>query len=59
MLKEEISQIVQDSRSFKKIILELIRSPKELKEKQDKAIELVKKNRGATKIVWKEIEKLI
>ena len=59
MLKEEISQIVQDSRSFKKIILELIRSPKELKEKQNKAIELVKKNRGATKIVWKEIEKLI
>ena len=59
MLKEEVSQVVKDKESFKKIILELISNPKELKRKQKRAIELIKENRGATNKVWNEIEKLI
>lgn len=59
MLKEEVSQVVEDKESFKKIILELISNPKKLKKKQERAIELIKENRGATNKVWNEIEKLI
>ena len=59
MLKEEVSQVVEDKESFKKIILELISNPKELERKQERAIELIKENRGATNKVWNEIEKLI
>ena len=59
MLKEEVSQVVEGKESFKKIILELISNPKELERKQERAIELIKENRGATNKVWNEIEKLI
>lgn len=59
MLKEKVSQVVEDKESFKKIILELISNPKELKKKQERAVELIKENRGATNKVWNEIEKLI
>jgi len=59
MLKEEVSQVVEDKESFKKIILKLISNPKKLKKKQERAIELIKENRGATNKVWNEIEKLI
>jgi 3-deoxy-D-manno-octulosonic-acid transferase len=59
MLKEEIAEIVHDSKELKKIILELIGNKAELENKKKKAKQIIKENKGATEIVWNEIQKLV
>ena len=59
MLKEEIAETIHDSKDLKNIILELIGNKAELEKKKKKASQIIKENKGATEIVWKEIKKLV
>ena len=59
MLKEDVAEIVQDSKELKNIILELIGNKTELEKKKEKAIQIIKENKGASEIVWGEIQKLV
>ena len=59
MLKEEIAEIIHDSKDLKNIILKLIGNKAELEKKKKKAKEIIKENKGATEIVWNEIQKLV
>ncbi len=59
MLKEEIAESVYDSKELKNIILKLIGNKAELEKKKKKAKQIIKENKGATKIVWNEIQKLV
>ena len=59
MLKEEIAESVYDSKDLKNIILKLIGNKAELEKKKKKAKQIIKENKGATKIVWNEIQKLV
>lgn len=58
-LKEEIAETIHDSKDLKNIILELIGNKAELEKKKKKASQIIKENKGATEIVWKEIKKLV
>ena len=59
LLKEEIAETIHDSKDLKNIILELIGNKAELEKKKKKARQIIKENKGATEIVWKEIKKLV
>ena len=59
MLKEEIAETIQDSKDLKNIILKLIGNKAELEKKKKKAKQIIKENKGATEIVWNEIQKLV
>ena len=59
MLKEEIAEIIQDSKDLKNIISKLIGNKAELEKKKKKAKQIIKENKGATEIVWNEIQKLV
>ena len=59
MLKEEIGEIIHDSKDLKNIILKLIGNKAELEKKKKKAKQIIKENKGATEIVWNEIQKLV
>ena len=59
MLKEEIAEIIHDSKDLKNIILKLIGNKAELEKKKKKAKQIIKENKGATEIVWNEIQKLV
>jgi len=59
MLKEEIAEIIHDSKDLKNIISKLIGNKAELEKKKKKAKEIIKENKGATEIVWNEIQKLV
>ena len=59
MLKEEIAETIHNSKDLKKIILKLIGNKAELEKKKKKAKQIIKENKGATEIVWNEIQKLV
>ena len=59
MLKEEIAETIHASKDLKKIILKLIGNKAELEKKKKKAKQIIKENKGATEIVWNEIQKLV
>ena len=59
MLKEEIAEIIHDSKDLKNIISKLIGNKAELEKKKKKAKQFIKENKGATEIVWNEIQKLV
>ena len=59
MLKENLAKIIHDSKELKNIILELIGNKANLDKKKKKAIQIIKENKGASEIVWSEIQKLV
>jgi 3-deoxy-D-manno-octulosonic-acid transferase len=59
MLKEEIAEIIHDSKNLKNIVSKLIGNKAELEKKKKKAKQIIKENKGATEIVWNEIQKLV
>ena len=59
MLKEEIAEIIHDSKDLKNIISKLIGNKAELEKKKKKTKQIIKDNKGATEIVWNEIQKLV
>ena len=59
MLKENVAKIIRSSKELKNIILELIGNKTDLDKKKEKAIQIIKENKGASEIVWSEIQKLV
>ncbi|MEK9620155.1 MAG: glycosyltransferase N-terminal domain-containing protein [Flavobacteriales bacterium] len=59
MLKEEIAETIHDSKELKNIILKLLGNKSELEKKKKRARQIIKDNKGATKIIWNEIQKLV
>ena len=59
MLEEEIAETIHDSKELKNIILKLLGNKSELEKKKKRARQIIKDNKGATKIIWNEIQKLV
>ena len=59
MIKEEIAETIHDSKDLKNIISKLFENKAELEKKKKKAKQIIKENKGATEIVWNEIQKLV
>jgi 3-deoxy-D-manno-octulosonic-acid transferase len=59
MLKEEIAETIHNSKELKNIILKLLRNKSDLEKKKKRARQIIKENKGATKIIWNEIQKLV
>lgn len=50
---------INNSKELKNTIENLLKDPKELKKKQNKIIQIIEKQKGATEKVWEEIEKIM
>jgi len=59
MLEEEIAETIHDSKELKNIILKLLGNKSDLEKKKKRARQIIKENKGATKIIWNEIQKLV
>lgn len=59
MLKEEIAETIHDSKELKNIILKLLGNKSELEKKKKRARQIIKENKGATNIIWNEIQKFV
>ena len=59
MLKEEIAETIHDSKELKNIILKLLGNKSDLEKKKKRARQIIKENKGATNIIWNEIQKLV
>ena len=59
MLKEKIAKVIRNSKEMKNAIVDLLENKDTLEKKKKKAIQIIKENKGATEIVWNEIQKMI
>ena len=59
MIKEEIAETIHDSKDLKNIISKLFENKAELEKKKKRARQIIKENKGATNIIWNEIQKLV
>ncbi|MEJ6754045.1 MAG: 3-deoxy-D-manno-octulosonic acid transferase, partial [Flavobacteriales bacterium] len=59
MLKEKIAKVIRNSNEMKNAIVDLLENKDTLEKKKKKAIQIIKENKGATEIVWDEIQKMI
>ena len=59
MCKEKVGYKIKDSSDLKNVVLDLLSNKKELKIKQKRVIEIINNKKGATKIIWDEVKKLV
>ena len=59
LYEENVGYKINDSLALKTVIYELLNNKNTLRAKQKKVIEIINNQKGATKIIWNEIKKLI
>ena len=59
MVNKNLAFKINNSLELKNTIETLLNNPKELNKKQDKIIQFIKAQKGATEKIWREIEKMV
>lgn len=59
LVNENLAYKINNSLELKNTIETLLNNPKELNKKQDKIIQFIKAQKGATEKIWREIEKMV